>query len=200
MVFFTRHCRYTTENTEQSLLILWKKMKLSSKQKTALVGVGGFDVAEPKGADDDAFTDEQPKKEKILKEKGESIPLLDILNGYGEYGNFKLVGHGKPTNGKCGHFFRFKGCVRVDLHNIVTLDGTNYQNKAFIRRVHHWCHKPSCPICYKHGWAVREAGNIDARCKGASKKHGQVEHIICSVPTKDYGLSMLICAKRLTEF
>ncbi|WGM88829.1 MAG: hypothetical protein NUK63_07875 [Candidatus Bathyarchaeum tardum] len=152
-------------------------------------GVGECGVEEPNGSDDDAFTDEQPKKEDILNEKGESIPLLDTQNSYGEYGNFKLVGHGKPTNGKCGHFFRFKGCLRVDLHNIVTLDGTNYQNKAFIRRVHHWCHKPSCPICYKHGWAVREAGNINARCKEASKKHGQVEHIICSVPTKDYGLS-----------
>ena len=42
-------------------------MKLKSKQKTALIGVGGFGVAEPTGADDDAFTDEQPKKEDIIK-------------------------------------------------------------------------------------------------------------------------------------
>ncbi len=163
-------------------------MKLTSKQKTALIGVGGLGVAEPTGADDDAFTDEQPKKEDIMKGKGESIPLLDTLNSYGEYGVFQLVGHGKRTSEQCGTFFHFQGCLRTDLHGINTLDGKNYSGKVFVRRIHHWCHKPSCPVCYKSGWAVRQAHNIDLRCEEASKKYGQVEHIICSVPTKDYGL------------
>ena len=51
-------------------------MKPTSKQKTALDGVGGLGVAEPTGADDDLFTDEQPEKEKILKGEGESVPAL----------------------------------------------------------------------------------------------------------------------------
>ena len=166
-------------------------MKLTTRQKATRFGVGGFGVAEPTGADDDAFTDEQPIKENILKGKGESIPLLDTLNSYGEYGNFKLVGHGKRTSVQCGTFFHFKGCLRTDLHKIITLEGKNYSGKVFVRRVRHWCHKPSCPVCYKSGWAVRQAGNIEARCEKASKRFGQVEHIICSVPSKDYGLSFV---------
>lgn len=164
-------------------------VKMKSRKKCALDGVGGHGVAEPKGSDDDAFTDEQPEKEKILKGEGESVPALDMLNGYGEYGDFKLVGHGERTSEQCGTFFHFRGCLRTDLHKITTLDGENFTNKVFVRRVHHWCHKPSCPICYKSGWAVRQAGNIDARCEEASKRFGQVEHIVCSVPSKDYGLS-----------
>ena len=96
---------------------------------------------------------------------------------YGTHGDFQLVGHGEVTNDFCGKFLSYKGCLRADLHNLITLDGKNFKGKVFTRRVHHWCNKPSCPVCFKSGWAVREAGNIEARLAEASKRFGLVEHI-----------------------
>ena len=110
-------------------------------------------------------------------------------NSFGEYGDFQLVGHGKVTNEHCGKFGKFNVCSRVELHNRVTLDGANFKGKVFLKPVFKSCGKPSCPKCYRYGWAVREARNIKARLKEGSKRLGKVEHIICSVPPKDYGLS-----------
>jgi hypothetical protein len=72
---------------------------------------------------------------------------------------------------------------------------------VYVKDVQHWCDKPSCPICFKHGWAVREAGEIEDRLFEAScgyvdpkgVKHvglGQVEHLSISVPQSWYGLSV----------
>jgi len=80
--------------------------------------------------------------------------------------------------------------LRVDLHKLITLEGVNYTNKVFVRRVRFSCGKPSCPKCFKSGWAVREAGNVEARLKEASKHFGLVEHIVVSIPVKDYGLDL----------
>ena len=107
---------------------------------------------------------------------------------YGSHGEFQLVGHGQQTNGKCGTFSAFYGCVRSELHHIRTLHGVNYTGKAYVRKVFHSCDKPSCPICYKYGWAVREAMKIEARLKEGHKHFGAVEHIVASVPIRDYGL------------
>jgi len=54
-------------------------------------------------------------------------------------------------------------------------------------------------VCYKHGWAVREAGNIEARLAEGAKKWGQVEHICASVPVKDYGLSLEALRKKVRK-
>jgi len=110
-------------------------------------------------------------------------------NGSGSYGGFQLVGHGKVTNGKCGHFSSFYGCARVDLHNVITLDGKNYAGKVYVRPVFHSCDKPSCPVCSKYGWAPREAHKIEVRLAEASKRFGLAEHIVATVPPKYYGLS-----------
>jgi len=81
--------------------------------------------------------------------------------------------------------------LRVDLHNLnTTLGGKSYRGKIFRRIVHHYCHKPSCPVCFKSGWCVRLAGTIEGRLAEASKRFGQVEHIVASVPPHDYGLSL----------
>jgi hypothetical protein len=109
---------------------------------------------------------------------------------WGIYGDYELVGHGKQTDARCGKFLGFRGCARVESHNKVTLDGVNYSGKVFVRKVHCTCHKPTCPICYKHGWAVREAKMITARLAECSKHFGQVEHIILSVPKSDYCLTL----------
>ena len=114
-----------------------------------------------------------------------------VENGYGTFGDFQLVGHGKVTNKFCGKYIGLKGCLRVDLHNLITLDGKSYKGKVFRRIVHHFCNKPSCPVCFKSGWAVRQAGNIEGRLAEASKRFGQVEHIVATVPPKFYGLDYL---------
>jgi hypothetical protein len=121
------------------------------------------------------------------------------MDAWGVSGEHVLVGNGKPTNEYCGNFYGFKGCIRVDLHNKITLDGQNFKNKAFVRRTFNWCNKPSCTICFKHGWAVREAGNIEARLKEASKQQGQIEHIVVSVPPTHYGLPYKTVRKEVSD-
>lgn len=109
------------------------------------------------------------------------------LSGYGTFGNFQLVGHVPVTNDMCGKYLHVKGCLRTDLHDGVVLDGVNYTGKIFARVIHYNCHKPSCSICSR-GWAIREAEKIENRLAEASKRFGEAEHIVASVPTRDYGL------------
>jgi len=126
----------------------------------------------------------------LNQEIKDDLGAKPLEKAWGAYGDYRLVGNGDVTNGYCGKFARFKGCLRVDLHNLITLDGVNYAGKVFVRRVRFSCGKPSCPICYKSGWAVREAENIKHRLVEASKRFGVVEHLVCSVPAKDYGLAL----------
>jgi len=119
-----------------------------------------------------------------------SVPLESSeVQAWGSYGGYELVGHGEVTNKKCGTFQGLKACLNVQAHALSTLDGVNYTGKVFYRKKFHSCHKPSCPICFKSGWAVREARNIERRIKEASKHFGLAEHIIVSVPSADYGLT-----------
>jgi hypothetical protein len=111
-----------------------------------------------------------------------------VVDGYGSYGDFQLVGHGKVTNDDCGKFSSFYGCVRTDLHDHVGLDGVNYEGKAYVKPIFHSCDKPSCPVCYL-SWASREAHKIEARLAEGAKRFGLVEHAVASIPVKDYGLS-----------
>jgi hypothetical protein len=119
----------------------------------------------------------------------DGVSVEPVVDGYGTYGDFQLVGHGKVTNEFCGTFLSFKGCLRGDLHEGKVWKGLDCSHKAFIRVLHHWCNKPSCPTCFESGWAVREAGRIEERLKAASKHFGEVHHIVASVPLRDYGLS-----------
>lgn len=131
--------------------------------------------------EEDLFEDEQPE---ILSN------ALHMKHPYAEFGSFQLVGNGSQTNEYCGRYIGLMGCLRVDLHKLTTLDGVNYAGKIDRRLVHHWCNKPSCPTCYK-AWAVRSALRISARLKEASKRgFGQIEHLMISLPKKDYGFSL----------
>jgi len=131
--------------------------------------------------------------------KGASLPEIvlpkddldeePVNDNYASYGDFALVGHGERTNLRCGRFSTFKGCVRTELHDRITLDGAHHKGKVYSHVVFYSCDKPSCPVCYKKGWAVREAGKIEDRLAEASKRFGQVEHIIVSVPASDYGFT-----------
>jgi len=113
-----------------------------------------------------------------------------LKHPYAEFGKIQLVGNGEQTNEYCGRFIGMKGCLRDDLHDKITLDGDNHKGKIYRRLVLHHCNKPSCPVCYKSGWAVRSAHRIADRLKKASKRFGQIEHLMISLPTKDYGLSL----------
>jgi hypothetical protein len=124
-----------------------------------------------------------------LREEDDDFDNEPLADAWGSYGGFQLVGHGKQPSIFCGKYVSLKGCLRTDLHKLRTLDGVNYAGKIFSRKVHNFCHNPSCPVCFKSGWAVREAGRIEARLAAASKGFGLVEHISCSVPLRDYGLS-----------
>lgn len=123
------------------------------------------------------------------RDEFEDKPAEEPLNYWGRSGDFSLVGHGMVGSANCGKYATMKGCLRVDLHNKITLDGRNYAGKVFVRRIHFNCGKPSCPVCYERGWAVHEAGNIERRLNEASKRFGQPEHIIAALPPKFYGLS-----------
>ncbi len=99
------------------------------------------------------------------------------------------VGQGQQTNNLCGKFSGWKGCLNVDLHDIITLDGVNYHGKVFAKKKFYSCDRPDCPVCFARGWAVREAEAIAARLEVCAKKFGKPEHIIISVPKCDYHLS-----------
>ena len=111
------------------------------------------------------------------------------------------VGNGEVTDpSTCGKPKKNPmGCLNVDLHSHVSLDGVNHSGKVALKKVFMSCDKPSCPTCFKRGWANREAvnaskiiekisrGYIDAK----KKKHqglGLAEHLVTSVPKSDYSL------------
>lgn len=114
----------------------------------------------------------------------------DVENIAGSFGDFELVGHGEQTNSYCGKFRGFWGCNRVELHNKITLKGENYKDKVYMHKVFFSCDKPSCPVCYKYGWASREARKIEVRLAEASKRFGLAEHVVATVPPKFYGLNL----------
>jgi len=130
---------------------------------------------------------------KLARARAEDVDDEPLATAYGSDGEFGLVGNGKVTDNFCGVWESFQGCLRVDLHDLVTLEGKNHKGKVFVHKVHHYCSSPSCPICYRNGWAVKEARRIEARLMEASKHFGQIEHIVASVPLKDYGLKYATC-------
>lgn len=114
---------------------------------------------------------------------------LDVC-GSSPLASFPLVGNGEITNDYCGKFSSYYGCDRVDLHELIGKRiGKDYVGKMFMHKVHFSCDKPSCPVCCRYGWAVREAHKIEKRLEVASKEWGDVEHIVCSISPKDYGIT-----------
>jgi len=132
-----------------------------------------------------------------LRDDVDEEPL--VSSGWASHGDYVLVGQSPATSKFCGTFLHLKGCPRVDLHRIRTLDGVNYTNKIYLRKIHSWCNKPSCKICFKKGWAVREAERIEARLKSLSVKFGEPEHIVVSVPSRDYDMDFVELRRKSYE-
>lgn len=114
----------------------------------------------------------------------ELAPMPDFMG----QNSLQRVGTGNQTSYRCGQFLGWAGCLNIEEHNHSTLDGVDHTGKVFIKRVFHSCDRPECPVCFKKGWAIREAGKAESRLKEAQKRFGVAEHIIDSIPIADYGL------------
>jgi hypothetical protein len=106
-----------------------------------------------------------------------------------EHGDWRLVGHGRVTNGYCGRFLGFKICNRVELHRQSTLGGISHAGEVFVRKIHRSCNNPQCPTCCFSGWAKREADHMVQRIEAASGRFGSPQHIAISPPENDWGLA-----------
>lgn len=53
------------------------------------------------------------------------------IEAFGSHGVFEMVGNGSVTNGKCGRFSSFYGCLRTDLHDRIRLDGVSVVSFTF---------------------------------------------------------------------
>jgi hypothetical protein len=151
--------------------------------------IEGFSSVSDSAFEDDRFEDFQPTREFL--EKGDFEVLEHPQDGrrWGEFGFFRVVGHELVTNpDTCGKVVSMKGCLHVEKHHVVTLECVDYTGKIFFRKIRMYCYKSSCPICYKKGWAVREAESIEYRLKESSKRFGLVEHLVASVPFSAYHL------------
>lgn len=118
----------------------------------------------------------------------DSVVVPSVEDAPFTFGDFQLIGHGKQTNQYCGQYVGLKVCLNVDLHGLMRLDGKSYVGKIARRIVHNSCNRPSCPVCYV-SWVMRTARKMAFILGEASKQFGRVEHLSCSVPVKDYGLS-----------
>ncbi len=108
---------------------------------------------------------------------------------YGGNKNLLRVGGGEQTDSYCGQTLGVKGCLNIDLHVHVSLDGVNHAGNGYFKKIIHSCDRPECPVCFLRGWSVREASAIESRIKKLSngytdnegKRHaglGLPEHII----------------------
>jgi hypothetical protein len=124
----------------------------------------------------------------------------DVHNEFWSYGEYELVGHGRQTNESCGMFKKFMGCLNVEAHNAARWFTEDLKkNAVFVKPIYHSCDKPTCPKCFKFGWATREASRMEKRLLEASKKFGLVEHVVASVPSKLYGLGLDALRKRVVK-
>lgn len=113
--------------------------------------------------------------------------LLPIENkGHKE---FQPVGRGAVRSDYCAKWVSFSVCKNVKGHKDVHVNEVDCTGKVVVRHKHWWCHKPTCPVCFNRGWAVREARSVVGRLDvGVERGFGKVEHISVSVPPEDYGL------------
>jgi hypothetical protein len=124
----------------------------------------------------------------------------DVENPFWSFGGYELVGHRKQTNENCGKFKHFSGCLNVELHNAVRWFFPDLKkDSVFVKPVYWSCDKPTCPVCYKYGWATREAVRMEKRLNEASSRFGLVEHVVVSVPSKEYGLSLEALRKKAVK-
>lgn len=126
----------------------------------------------------------------VLDSEFDSVEVGDVG---GSYGNYKRVGQGQVTCPSCSTFKGWVGCLRTELHDKTVFDSmgncANHKGEVFVHPVFWSCDRPSCPRCFKHGWAVRESQKIAKRFAGANKSVSP-EHVVVSPSKKDWALSV----------
>jgi hypothetical protein len=103
--------------------------------------------------------------------------------------DFPLTGSGE-SYGNCGSYFTV-GCLNVEEHVGMNLDGVDMDGKVYLERHKRSCHRPLCPICWED-WANREKDKAAERLHAFVLKGRNLKpiHITVSVPHVDYGLSL----------
>jgi len=171
----------------------------------------------------DPMDDMEIKKGDNFREARQEIESDPIpkMEGWGRTAEFTIVGNNpEPTDKRCGKFWGFKGCLNVELHGHISLDGVNHKGNVYWRKRYHSCDRPECPVCYASGWAVKEAHAIDYRIKMLSQGYvqkayrdkkgrfhpeirhapmGEPQHVIVSVPSTDFGLKFGSLKKKLLK-
>jgi hypothetical protein len=104
--------------------------------------------------------------------------------------NFPLVASDKAY-WDCGKIFAV-GCLNVEAHQGMNLDGVDMTGKAVVKYVRNSCHRALCPICWVD-WANREAKKAVRRLDAfVLKNHGGKRlrpiHVVVSLPRFDYFL------------
>lgn len=126
----------------------------------------------------------------------------DREGAWGAFGDWRLVDSGKVKDERCGKYLSLLGCLDVEAHSGLHFDKDgsveDYRGKVYVRAVRHSCNRPECPICYK-AWDVRAAKVVEARLLEAAKTRGKVEHVIVSVPVKDYGLEYKVLRAKVLD-
>lgn len=105
------------------------------------------------------------------------------------FADFPLTGSGE-SYGNCGSYFTV-GCLNVEEHVGMNLDGVDMTGKAYLERHKQSCHRPLCPVCWMD-WANREKDKATARLEAFVLKGRSLKpiHLTVSVPRFDYGLSL----------
>jgi len=147
----------------------------------------------------DMFDDDEPLSEQELEELRESR-RVPVNVSWARAGGWEMVGNGGVTNSHCATFGKFMGCLNVEGHNVVDLEGHDFRGKVVFKPVFRSCDSASCPKCYYVGWATREAGKAEARLAVSGKSWGLVEHIVVSPSPKDYALSYDVMVAKLGKY
>ena len=110
-------------------------------------------------------------------------------SGFSLHADFALVGSGE-AHANCGSYFTI-GCLNVEEHMGMNLDGVNMEGKAYLERVRNSCDRPLCPTCWPD-WANREKDRATQRLRAFVLKGRKLKpiHVIVSVCSSDYGLSL----------
>lgn len=113
----------------------------------------------------------------------------DLRTELYQFKGYEVLGHRPRSTSHCGQIRYLSGCLNVEGHNFIDVQGNDWRNKVVFQPVLLSCDKPECEICYRKGYSVREGGKIESRLLEASKVWGAIEHFFASVPLEKYDLS-----------
>ena len=124
------------------------------------------------------------------------LPISQSTVYGGPLNSVPLVGSGESKL-VCGSFFTV-GCLNVDEHRGMNLDGVLMDGKGYFERHKRTCHDPLCPVCWE-SWASREMKRVKKRLDAFHLKGRklQVVHVTVSVPKKDYDKSLLVLRSKV---